>query len=270
MKKICSVFIAALLAVMLCVPAFAADCSHGYLPMDGVWGRHDCTLCPDFAYCNDRNGDLLCDGCGVTNPNGVPGICSTVSNLGSNCFYLFDGNQHWFFCMSCKKAYTATAAFGTDYPCGESCFFRLNYENPEILPGDSPYLPMLGLACPSVTSALEYGDFSSVLLSYDDTDHYFACMDCGIRAYSALMSGVAVPHDGDSCDLCEKFMGYGATLIPPASPSVLSSVSSIITSAIEWLSAFVLCIVSNPLLLVFVVCVFVGLGIGLVKRIIRL
>ena len=51
---------------------------------------------------------------------------------------------------------------------------------------------------------------------------------------------------------------------------ILSNVTLLVTEAIEWVSAFVECIVAQPLLLMFVVTVFVGLGVGLIKRIIRL
>lgn len=52
--------------------------------------------------------------------------------------------------------------------------------------------------------------------------------------------------------------------------TILSTVTSLVTESIDWLTAFVTAIVSNELLLLFVVTAFVGLGIGLIKRIIKL
>lgn len=52
--------------------------------------------------------------------------------------------------------------------------------------------------------------------------------------------------------------------------TLLSNVTSMVTEAITWVQMFVTCITDNPLLLMFVVVAFVGLGVGLIKRLIRL
>lgn len=52
--------------------------------------------------------------------------------------------------------------------------------------------------------------------------------------------------------------------------AILSNVTLLVTEAIAWVTAFTNCIVAQPLLLMFVVTAFVGLGVGLIKRIIRL
>lgn len=52
--------------------------------------------------------------------------------------------------------------------------------------------------------------------------------------------------------------------------AILSSVSSLVTSAISWITSYVGVITSTPLLLLFVITSFVGLGVGLIKRLIRL
>lgn len=52
--------------------------------------------------------------------------------------------------------------------------------------------------------------------------------------------------------------------------AILTNVTELVTAAISWIGLFVDCIVSQPLLLMFVVTAFVGLGVGLIKRIIRL
>lgn len=52
--------------------------------------------------------------------------------------------------------------------------------------------------------------------------------------------------------------------------SILADISSVVTASIGWINSFVGAITSQPLLLLFVVVAFVGLGVGLIKRIIRL
>lgn len=51
---------------------------------------------------------------------------------------------------------------------------------------------------------------------------------------------------------------------------ILSNVTLLVTEAIDWITAFVGVITGQPLLLMFVVVAFVGLGVGLIKRLIRL
>lgn len=52
--------------------------------------------------------------------------------------------------------------------------------------------------------------------------------------------------------------------------SILTDVGSLVTAAIGWVGQFANAITGNPLLLIFVVAAFVGLGVGLISRIIRL
>lgn len=49
----------------------------------------------------------------------------------------------------------------------------------------------------------------------------------------------------------------------------LYEVGQIVSSAISWLNLFVIAIVTNKLLLIFFIIIFVGVGIGLIKRICR-
>lgn len=46
--------------------------------------------------------------------------------------------------------------------------------------------------------------------------------------------------------------------------------TAFVTEAIKWVGSFVGAISSNPLLLVFVIVAFVGLGVGLIRRLVRL
>lgn len=58
----------------------------------------------------------------------------------------------------------------------------------------------------------------------------------------------------------------------PANPmaDILSAITSVVTSAITWLGQFVTAVTANPLILLFVIVAFVGLGIGLLSRLIHL
>lgn len=51
---------------------------------------------------------------------------------------------------------------------------------------------------------------------------------------------------------------------------IISNVTSLVTAAIGWVNSFVGAITAQPLLLLFVITSFVGLGVGLIKRLIRL
>lgn len=51
---------------------------------------------------------------------------------------------------------------------------------------------------------------------------------------------------------------------------ILSNVTLLVSEAIDWVTAFVNVITAQPLLLMFAVTAFVGLGVGLIKRLIRL
>lgn len=52
--------------------------------------------------------------------------------------------------------------------------------------------------------------------------------------------------------------------------NILSNVTLVVTEAIKWIGQFVSVITDNPLLLMFVVVAFVGLGVGLISRLIHL
>lgn len=52
--------------------------------------------------------------------------------------------------------------------------------------------------------------------------------------------------------------------------TILSNVTAFVTEAISWVTSFCTCITGQPLLLMFVIVAFVGLGVGLIKRLVRL
>lgn len=51
---------------------------------------------------------------------------------------------------------------------------------------------------------------------------------------------------------------------------IISAVTSLVTASVGWVKSFVDVITEQPLLLLFVITSFVGLGVGLIKRLIRL
>lgn len=52
--------------------------------------------------------------------------------------------------------------------------------------------------------------------------------------------------------------------------AILTDVSALVTESVTWVGQFVDVIMANDLLELFVITAFVGTGIGLIKRLIRL
>lgn len=52
--------------------------------------------------------------------------------------------------------------------------------------------------------------------------------------------------------------------------AIINDIGSLVTGAVSWVGSFVGAITDNPLILMFVIVGFVGLGVGLIKRLIRL
>ena len=63
--------------------------------------------------------------------------------------------------------------------------------------------------------------------------------------------------------------------ITPSAPAagtlaaILADAGSMVTSSVTWIGSFIGAITSNPLLEAFVIVSFVGLGIGLIQRLVR-
>lgn len=51
--------------------------------------------------------------------------------------------------------------------------------------------------------------------------------------------------------------------------AILADAGSMVTSSVTWIGSFVGAITSNPLIEAFVIISFVGLGIGLIQRLVR-
>lgn len=55
-----------------------------------------------------------------------------------------------------------------------------------------------------------------------------------------------------------------------AMSAIIANVTEIVTAAVGWITSYVGAITANPLILMFVIVSFVGLGVGLIRRMIRL
>ena len=51
--------------------------------------------------------------------------------------------------------------------------------------------------------------------------------------------------------------------------TILGNVTSFVTEGVKWVTSFAGAITSNPLILTFVIVGFVGIGVGLIKRLVR-
>lgn len=51
---------------------------------------------------------------------------------------------------------------------------------------------------------------------------------------------------------------------------ILTNVGLIVTQGVTWVGSYVGAITANPLIEMFVIVSFVGLGVGLIRRLIRL
>lgn len=52
--------------------------------------------------------------------------------------------------------------------------------------------------------------------------------------------------------------------------AIINDIGSLVTGSVTWIGKFVGAITDNPLILMFVIIGFVGLGVGLIKRLTRL
>lgn len=57
---------------------------------------------------------------------------------------------------------------------------------------------------------------------------------------------------------------------PMAISALVAEVTTIVTESIKWITLFVGGITSNPLILMFVLLLVVGMGVGLIRRLVRI
>lgn len=50
---------------------------------------------------------------------------------------------------------------------------------------------------------------------------------------------------------------------------IVSDVTTIVNEAVKWITSYVGAITSNPLILTFVLLLIVGMGVGLIRRLVR-
>lgn len=233
MKKFLMAFVtAALLMVCLCVPAFAVDA-------DGL-------LCEHITALDDS--DLL--------------------------IYTEVNNEHYFGCSVCHWSYPFVEGSNLVNPGSVPESLRYHAPDCSICCYSNMNKWCLGLYCSHISDSSLYGCIDG---------HIFFCPVCdyyrSLDGYD-LMSGSSFDHGHvDGCDVCSFFQleaistgvsssEFLASTIP--FPSIFSAITEYVTAAIDWLTAIATCIVSTPLLLCFVLVSFVGLGVGLIKRVIHL
>ena len=51
--------------------------------------------------------------------------------------------------------------------------------------------------------------------------------------------------------------------------TIVTNVTTLVTEAVKWVGSFIDVITSSPLILTFVIVSFVGLGVGLIKRLVK-
>ena len=52
--------------------------------------------------------------------------------------------------------------------------------------------------------------------------------------------------------------------------TLITDIGSMVTGAVSWIGSYVGAVTSNPLILAFVIVAFVGMGVGLINRLINL
>lgn len=291
---------AALLTVCLCVPALASgECQHDWSNADGIcalcgfecghpswvhlnfWGEHTCSTCSYSEPCVDKDGDFYCDSDGTElDVIRAAGGCEHLISFTDSSLYAYDDSTHYLVCGECfarvdlQFAYRHT--FGDEY--GDLYIHTDDCPVCAVLSSDPDccLLPVDALAfsdCEFLMGDIDAAIGSGiVILCYRDDGHYLYCTDCGAYSPFAVFIGEDSPHTGSDCVVCATFSGDGLDIVPfpTASSGVLPTITALVTSSIAWLSSFALCIVSDPLFLIFVCCIFVGLGIALIKRCIHL
>lgn len=103
---------------------------------------------------------------------------------------------------------------------------------------------------------------------------YFSAVDSGIFNHSD--NGNLIIYGGEFIPTIQGNYTLGGAAIPEINSNgvvvtwgSLYQIGQLVSSAISWLVLFVTAIVSNKLLLIWLLVIFVGLGIGLIKRICR-
>lgn len=83
-----------------------------------------------------------------------------------------------------------------------------------------------------------------------------------------VFSGVFIPSFVPSSNIV---LAHGSSFVEPGVVSwgPIYQIGQLVTSAVSWISLFCAAIVANKLLLIWLIVVFVGVSVGLIKRIVR-
>lgn len=61
-----------------------------------------------------------------------------------------------------------------------------------------------------------------------------------------------------------------ATTTTTTVATILEAVTSFVTSSVGWITSYAGAITSNPLILTFVIMAIAGMGVGLIRRLVRI
>ena len=269
-------------------------CPHdaGYWCPNG-YGTHVCSICNcDDSDCFDDNADGYCDVCGETKPSYILTIdyinedlealtvdlvfdvFDTVADSTDISVILpqslFDDSLLSFFQYYIALSESVTWN-GVDCLCGDE-FSALSSGYGVVgvavrYVNGYPFCYFSGYSKP-VPVDLVLGIMPSDNLTFADAGF----MDEDILEVSEILGVPVSSSDPLSLYFVARQIDEsgGLAVYDPGSPSVLPTITALVTSTIEWITAFALCIVSNSLLLIFVVSVLVVLGLYLLKRTIHL
>jgi len=180
MKKLKFLPIVLALAALFCIPTLAADdCDHEY--DDSGF----CIICgyvdPDFGSnpeCEDWGHDWF------------DGTCTRCGASCSHNWYLEDDCPDSHFCAHC--GYSESHVNDSDGYCIE-CGYR------------DPFFGTDYCGC---------FNLSFLIIFYAEDDHYAFCPEHFKIISFASLSGSALPHVPDSCDVCSSFANSGGYLFP--------------------------------------------------------
>lgn len=187
-----------------------------------------------------------------------------------------DESNHYLACADCGACVVVCSANQYDdpeeFPSLVDCFECVKYFYLKGIDFPGGVSPSDAVRCPNFSDLSSGVDFSVVGIAYDDTDHYYYCLDCGAYVAFSIDYGYEFPHTGDSCEECAYYADDGTVIygeLPrnsAVSTSITDTVNVGVASAASWVSTFATTIVTTPILLISAVLAFIGFGIGIFKR----
>ena len=272
--------IAFMAILVLSLPAFASseECD-----MNGhMWSDGYCSVCGDS--CEHSWTEGVCAICGMTcTHEWMDGTCQfcgmicTHNWMDAVCTY----------CGAPDPAYSTECSHdwidGTCQLCGMPCTHDWSPSGyccicdapccHDIVDGVCRICGYVDSVFPSLCEHLANEVFDGVCYIDTNSMHHYVCSLCGFE----LDLGEHPVGADVACEICQELSLVGIPIVDEANPSsgfslsaLLSSISAVFSSILSWVNAVVDVIVHQPLLLLGCIVGFVGLGVGLFKRLTRL